>query len=192
VSGQEDDFAADAARPPSKSARKRAAHAVQDLGEQLISLNETELAALDLPEVLREAIRDARRISARGGAARQRQYIGKLMREIDPEPIRATLSARSEQQSREAQLFKRVEAWRDRLLREGAAALDELQRWRPEIDRAHWETLVMAAQAERSDNRTPAAVAAGAGAKAARLLFRALRELLAGNPEPAPPGTMPR
>ena len=68
---------------PSKSARKRAAHAAQDLGEELIALREAELAALELPEALAEAIRDARRISSRAGGARQRQYIGKLMRGID-------------------------------------------------------------------------------------------------------------
>jgi len=77
---------------PSKSARKREAHALQKLGEMLIALKEPDLAALDLPEALAEAVREARRINSRGGGARQRQYIGKLMRETDPEPIRAALS----------------------------------------------------------------------------------------------------
>ena len=81
---------------PSKSARKRAAHAAQDLGETLIRLRDTELDALSLPERLTDAIREARRITSRGGGARQRQYIGKLMRDIDLEPIRAALAARSE------------------------------------------------------------------------------------------------
>ena len=66
-------------RPPSKSARKRAAHAAQDLGEALVRLREAELEALQLPEALGEAIRAARHITSRAGAARQRQYIGKLM-----------------------------------------------------------------------------------------------------------------
>src|ERR671934_2460637 len=93
---------------PSKSERKRAAHAAQDLGEALIGLRDSELEALNLPERLLDAIRDARRTPSRGGGARQRQYIGKLMRDIDLEPIRAALAARSERSAREAEIFKRL------------------------------------------------------------------------------------
>jgi len=90
----EADEAADEFNRPSKSARKRAAHAAQALGERLIALKESELAKLPLPEALASAVREAQRIKARGGLARQRQYIGKLMRDIDPEPIEAALAAR--------------------------------------------------------------------------------------------------
>src|SRR5262245_39569804 len=106
----------------SKSARKRAAQAAQDLGEELIGLREAELEALDLPERLTDAIREARRITSRAAGARQRQYIGKLMRDIDPEPIRAALAARDEQNALEAQRFKRLESWRTRLLEDETAA----------------------------------------------------------------------
>ena len=82
-------------QPPSKSARKRAAHAAQDLGVELVRLRDRELEALELPEELLEAIRAARRITSRAAGARQRQYIGRLMREVDPAPIRAALAARS-------------------------------------------------------------------------------------------------
>jgi len=186
----------DEAQRPSKSQRKRDAQAAQDLGEALIRLTDAELAPLELPEDLLEAVREARRIGARGGGARQRQYIGKLMRGIELEPLRAALGARSEQQSREAQLFKRVEAWRERLIEEGAAALEELQRWRPELDRPTWLQLIAAAQAERSrgagSSHQGSGHQASPGTSAARELFRALRELLAAHPEPAPTGTMRR
>jgi len=99
---QEDDFD----ERPSKSERKRAAHAAQDLGETLISLRDSDLEALDLPERLVDAIRDARSTPSRGGGARQRQYIGKLMREIDLEPIRAALAAHGEQSALEAKTFQ--------------------------------------------------------------------------------------
>jgi ribosome-associated protein len=154
---------------PSKSARKRAAHAAQDLGEALIGLKDAELDALELPERLREALREARRIGSRAGLARQRQYIGKLMREIDPRPIRATLAARSERDARETQRFKLAESWRERLLESPESALDELARLRPELDRGHWRQLVDAAADER---HRPGAT----GAR--RELFRALRALL--------------
>jgi ribosome-associated protein len=153
---------------PSKSERKRAAHAAQDLGETLIGLRDSELDALNLPERLVDAIRDARRISSRGGGARQRQYIGKLMREIDLEPIRAALAARGEQSAREAERFKRLETWRERLITEGPVALEELERWRPGLDHAEWSQRIIAAQTERA--RT------GPG-PASRELFRALRTL---------------
>ena len=161
---EDDDFEA----RPSKSERKRAAHAAQDLGEALISLRDSELAALDLPERLLEAIQDARRISSRGGGARQRQYIGKMMREIDLEPIRAALAARAQQSSLEAERFKRLEAWRERLILEGAGALDELERWRPGLNRTDWLRRIEAAQSERER---------GAPGTATRELFRALRTI---------------
>lgn len=79
----------------SKSARKRAAHAAQKLGEELVRLKAAELDTLGLPEELYEAIREAQRIkNSRGGVARQRQYIGKLMREIDLAPIETAMAVR--------------------------------------------------------------------------------------------------
>jgi len=155
---------------PSKSSRKRAAHAVQDLGAELISMRDSELAALNLPESLVDAVQEARRITARGGLARQRQYIGKLMRDVDPEPIRAFLASRNSVNAHDAERFKRVEAWRERLIVEGAPALEELERWRPGLDRDEWARRVNAAREERA--RTAATGAAG------RELFRALRALL--------------
>ena len=91
------------------------------------------------------------------------------MRAVDLEPIRAALAAHSERAARESERFKRVSAWRERLIAEGPTALAELARWRPDLDRAQWARRVSAAQAERRRS-------AGAGA-AARELFRALRTL---------------
>ena len=159
---------------PSKSARKRAAHAAQDLGEALLRLPAAELSALELPEVLREALRLAQRITSRAALARQRQYIGKLMRQVDPEPIRAALAARRERDARETERFRRIENWRERLVTEGEAALAELIRWHPEIDVREWQQRIGAARAERERG-------AGAGA-ASRELFRALRAMFATMP----------
>jgi ribosome-associated protein len=154
---------------PSKSARKRAAHAAQELGEQLVRLPEAQLAALALPEPLAEAIRAARHIGSRAAAARQRQYIGKLMRALDPEPIRAALAARGAVSAREAERFRRVEAWRERLIQGDPAALAELAREHPQINMEEWARRIAAARAER---------ARGGHTGAARELFRALRALL--------------
>jgi ribosome-associated protein len=172
---------------PSKSARKRSAQAAQDLGEQLIGLRDAELQGLGLPEDLFEAIREARRITSRGGGARQRQYIGKLMRTVELEPIHAALRAQGERAARDAEQFKRLEDWRERLIAEGAVALEELERWRPGLDRRQWTRLIAAAQAERAAGtgqaeRAPSGQSRRAvGTSAAgRELFRALRTLFAG------------
>ena len=76
---------------PSKSARKREYLALQKLGEELATLCESELLSMPLDEDVLEAVQAARRIKARGALRRQKQYIGKLMRHVDPEPISAAL-----------------------------------------------------------------------------------------------------
>ncbi len=77
---------------PSKSARKRGYLALQKLGEELITLRETDLATVPLDDDLLEAVHEARHITKRGALRRQKQYIGKLMGRLDdPEPIREAL-----------------------------------------------------------------------------------------------------
>jgi ribosome-associated protein len=90
--------------PPSKSARKREAHALQKLGEALVKMRQPDLDRLPLPENLREAIDEARRLTHRGALSRQRQYIGKLMREVDVEPIEAALAALNEERNARARM----------------------------------------------------------------------------------------
>ena len=77
---------------PSKSAKKREYLALQKLGEELITLRQSELEGLPLEDDLREAVMEARQIKAHGALRRQKQYIGKLMRHIDPEPLRLELA----------------------------------------------------------------------------------------------------
>jgi len=76
---------------PSKSARKREYLALQKLGEELITIRESDLQSMPLDEDLLEAIMETRRIKSHGALRRQKQYIGKLMRHVDPEPIKAAL-----------------------------------------------------------------------------------------------------
>jgi ribosome-associated protein len=96
----------DAALPPSKSARKRAALALQDLGKRLAELRAPERAQLPLSETLREAIAEALRLTSRGALARQFQYIGKLMREEDVDAIEAAMTAQTEAHKARARLRK--------------------------------------------------------------------------------------
>ncbi len=89
---------------PSKSARKRAAHAAQKLGEQLVKMRAQDLTGLPLPGDLLDAIAEARRLTSRGALARQHQYIGKLMRDIDLAALEAALAERQAAQSARARL----------------------------------------------------------------------------------------
>ena len=156
-------------RGPSKSMLKRDAAAAQSLGTRLIALKETEIAALNLPETLHDAILLAKRITSRGGLARQRQYIGKLMRDIDPAPIEAALNLESRATAQDAEKHKRIEAWRARLLTEGPAALDDLLKWAPAADRKALQVLITKATRERVDP--------GSREGASRELFRSIRAL---------------
>lgn len=109
---------------PSKSARKREQQALQSLGEQLISLGDAELASLALDERLEDAVKNARGMKAHGALRRQKQLIGKLMRDLDAEQIRSALVELRADDARDKQIFARAEKWRDRLIREGSGALD--------------------------------------------------------------------
>jgi ribosome-associated protein len=166
---QDDEESQEFGDRPSKSARKREAAAAQDLGTKLIALKESDLVALDLPEKLFDAIMLAKRITARGGLARQRQYIGKLMRGIDTAPIEAALNASSRGAAIDAEKHKRLEAWRTRLLADGPAALDDLMKWCPGADRKSLQALIQKATGARVDS--------GSREAASRELFRTLRTL---------------
>ncbi len=110
---------------PSKSARKREHLALQELGEELITLSEAELESLSLDESLLNAVRDASQMKAYGALRRQKQLIGKLMRGVDPGPIRAAISKHNADDLRGKRIFTKAEQWRDRIVRDGCAALDE-------------------------------------------------------------------
>lgn len=108
---------------PSKSQKKRMQTALQDLGEQLIGLSDEKLASLSLDERLNYAIQEARRMKSHEAKRRQKQYIGKLMRDVDQKPIHALLSSLQGDDRRQKRIFANAERWRDRLVREGHDAL---------------------------------------------------------------------
>lgn len=112
---------------PSKSARKRAQLELQELGERLIPLSDAELGAFKLDERIVEAVRTARSIRSHGALRRQKQLIGKLMRDLDPAPLRAGLAALRADDLATKRVFATAERWRDRLLREGVPALSAFE-----------------------------------------------------------------
>ena len=155
--------------PPTKGELKRQAMAVQDLADRLIAAPETLIADLNLPDKLADSIALARRITSRAALLRQRQFVGKLMRGIDCEPIRVALESEAQSARTDAARFRRAERWRDRLVADSDAALEEFAAEFPAAARAELARLVAAAKAER---------AAGKPAGAGRKLFRFVQESL--------------
>lgn len=103
---------------PSKSARKRAMHALQALGERIVALDAQRTAQLELPERLVDAVELCRRIRDHEGRRRQMQFIGKLMRDVDADRVAAQIDAFGAGHRQEVALQHAAEAWRDRLLKD--------------------------------------------------------------------------
>ena len=152
----------------SRSQLKREANALQSLGEELVKLPASKLAKIPLPENLSDAIHEAHNIKSRGAHKRQLQYIGKIMRHIDAEPIRKTLDKLKDSSRQASARLHRLEEWRDRLIDEGDSVLAELLEERPQADRQHLRQLVRNAIREHKQNKPP---------RSAREIFRYLREL---------------
>jgi ribosome-associated protein len=164
------------AAPASKTRRKQDMHALQALGERLAELRPEQLRSLALPEALEVAIADYRRFTKWEARRRQMQYIGRLMRDVDPTPITAQFEAWQRTSRTAVTRFHEAETWRDRLLSE-AGALDRFCAEHPAADPAALAKLRDTARAEQSAGRPPAA---------ARRLFREVsRLLLAEHPETA-------
>jgi ribosome-associated protein len=152
---------------PSKSEVKRAMQALQDLGEQLVALNKDRLAKIELPEDLRQAVRDAQRFTKHEARRRQLQYIGRLMRDVDPAPIQAALDEINGVSAAANARQHALERLRAQLI-EDEAVLGEIARRHPGADLQHLRQLRRNALKEQAENKPP---------RAFRELFRVLREL---------------
>lgn len=139
---------------PSKSQRKRDSTAAQDLGAQVAELSRDKIESLGLPEKLQDALIETSRITAHEGKRRHLQLIGKLMRNIDPEPIRAALERFSGTSKQEVANMHLAERWRDRLLT-GADAVALFANDHPGTDLQQLRTMVRNAQKEQAQNKPP-------------------------------------
>lgn len=154
--------------PPSKTKIKKQMLELQDLGEQLAALNKDQLNELDLPESLRDAINEVKRITKFGAISRQMQYIGRLMRDVDPAPIVAKLEIWNGTSKQHIAWLHQVERWRDRLL-EQPNALTELLAAHPQADAQRLRTLIRNALKEKELGKPP---------KSYRELFQVLRDII--------------
>ncbi len=154
---------------PSKSQRKREMEALQDIGSQLVELNAGQLAQIGLPEFLLDAVLEAQRIRDFEGRRRQLQYIGKLMREVDPAPIHACLERWRGVARGHTALQHLAERWRERLLTENDAIAMFAAAY-PDSDLQHLRALAASVKHDQ---------ASGKPSKNYRELFRAVREIIA-------------
>lgn len=157
---------------PSKTQLKREMDALQDLGETLVGLDAARLASLDLPERLFDAIVLARGITRHEARRRQIQYVGRLMRDVDPAPIRAALERWESVPREEKARFASLERWRERLL-DDVQAIDAFVAAHPGADREALVRAVAAARAERGSGGPP---------RAFRELFKLLRRAAGDDP----------
>ncbi|MFO7550175.1 MAG: ribosome biogenesis factor YjgA [Haliea sp.] len=161
---------------PSKSELKRRMTALQALGETLTGLSDKQLRKIPIDDQrLADAIQETRRITSNSARRRHLQFIGKLMRDIDAEPIAEALAALDRERNQAAEQFQGLEQVRDQLLAAGLPGIEDIVRRWPDADRQHLRQLLLQDQREQQRKQAP-------GAR--RKLFRYLRELDESAAEP--------
>jgi ribosome-associated protein len=163
---QDEDFTEDTGRP-SKTKQKEVMHELRDLGAELVELSVGQLKRINLPENIFDAVRECQKITAHGARRRQIQYLGKLMRSVDDEPIRAGLALLRGESSAETARLHRLERLRVRLLEDEAVLTEIAAQW-PGVDLQHLRTLRRNALKEKENNKPP---------KNFRAIFQILQEL---------------
>jgi ribosome-associated protein len=153
---------------PSKTKIKKQMHELRDLGKELTELSRDQLAQLDIPESLRDAIREMNGINKFGAQRRQIQYIGRLMRDVDPAPILAKLDTWKGKSQQHTAHMHLLERWRDRLM-ESDSALTELLSLHAGADAQRLRTLIRNAHKEIQNNKP---------SKNYREIFQVLREII--------------
>ncbi len=169
-----EEIALEEAGPPSKTRLKAEADEKQALGEALLTLRADLMARLDLPAKLIEAIAEARRTTSFEGQRRQMQFIGKLMRPLDAEPIRAAINEQLNGSAELTLALHQAEQWRDKLIDSD----DALGRWltdHPATDAQQLRALIRQA---RKDARPEKPGEAPRHGKPYREIFRMVKETL--------------
>lgn len=135
---------------PSRTQRKKASHELQDLGEHLVRLPDSRLADIEMPESLRDAVEQYKATRSFEGKRRQMQYIGKLMRAADAEPIREAVAAFELGTARNALALHQAELWRSELIKSDEA----VTRWADEFpgsDVQQLRTLIRSARKDAAE-----------------------------------------
>jgi ribosome-associated protein len=132
---------------PSRTVRKKASHDLQELGEQLVLLPKSRLALIDMPESLRDAVEQYGNTRSFEGKRRQMQYIGKMMRNADPEPIREAVAAFQLGAARNTLALHQAERWRVELIADDEA----VTRWAEDFPGSDMQQLRALIRSARKD-----------------------------------------
>lgn len=159
-------------RPPSKSMLKRAMHELQDLGEHLLAMPDARLKAIDMPERLRDALDDYKRTRSFEGKRRQLQYIGKVLRSVDAEPLREAVAAFQLGHAQNALALHQAERWRADLIREDKDMLTQWVAEFPDTDLQPLRALI------RNARKDAAAAPEQRNGRAYRELFQYIKKAL--------------
>ena len=138
----------------SKSQIKREAEELQKLGEELIKLPSQRLKCMELPDKLLTALIEARSIKSHVAGRRQRQFIGVLMRDVDPEPIRQALLQTNANLPMESKIVKESQKWMDRLLTGDPAVLEEFVSACPGLERQRLRQLLRNIKKEKAASKS--------------------------------------
>ena len=149
----------------SRTKKKERVEELQKLGVALVALAPAQLGALALPPELLAAVLEAQRIGSHEARRRQLQYVGKIMRRVDPEPVRAALAAVTGRSATARAQQRRLESWRERLLGDDGA-LTEYASGHPGADLQALRAAIRNARKEIAEAKPP---------RAQRELFRLLR-----------------
>lgn len=156
---------------PSKTEMKQESNELQLLGETLTTLSNDQLDQLGLPELMRDALDELSRVGKHEATRRHMQYIGKLMRDIDPAPIRAQLDRWEMGTRANKAAFKASERWRDRLLAE-PEALTLFMAEQPTVNREKLNELLVRARLQAAKGEAPSA-----SRQVFRVIYRVLLQI---------------
>ncbi|HEY0924411.1 ribosome biogenesis factor YjgA [Rheinheimera pacifica] len=153
----------------SKSQVKREMHELQKLGEELVSLSAAARAKVPLDDELKDALQLADKLSNKREALRRHiQFIGRLMRTRELEPIEQALAVLRNTNQAATRQFHKVEQWRDKLLADNDTVTDFIAAY-PDVDVQQLRQLIRNAKKEQEKQQPP---------KAFRELFQLIKPLI--------------
>ena len=163
-------------RRRSKTKAKEEVEALQELGKRLVGVGNDRLKKLDIPETLRDAVLEAKKITSHGALRRQMQYIGKLMRDVDTDPIQEMLDELDGISNKANARFHALEKLRDRLI-EDESVITTLKNDYPDLDVSALRTMRRNAIKEQAEQKPP---------KAYRAIFQLLKSLASSDDTSTP------